>query len=660
MNSKTTIALLVIAVGLFSFIWFFERKIEPTKDRIGRAQRVLRFQSADVSKIEIQRRDAPDRSLTLEKRGDRWELTAPLAARASNDAVEPLLTALEYLDWQRRFTEKEVKSTGMSDAERGLEAPRMTIVLTAAGKPVKLLVGAETPVGGQLYLRAEGAAELLQSRRASDVFIVRKDLMYQLDKSVADYRDRTVLDLYAWQLSKLEIRTADPAAGARRIAAAKTDNKWRLTQPLTARADGRKIEDLVGKITALRREDFTDDAPSDLKPYGLDEPAVEVTLVGSESDGAKILLLGAPVPDHPDRVYAKRKEEHSVFTVRAEILEQLKAQPNDLRERHLADFHADDVTSIELTASEQQTRLRRNGEWRLTAPESAATEEGTAKNLLDALDSLEAKEFVADVASDLAAFGLDAPALRVTLHKDPPAAPPAANAETPPPPAAPLLELLFGKTDADKGIVFAKRGDEPFVYGVPTDAFAALPKSELDFRQRWVLRLPKEQIHAVTITRPDASFRIEKRNGQWSLAEPAEGALDNDALENILTLLTALRAEQWIARLSADTSLVPYGLDAPQLTLVVETLESAPASPGAVPAPQPPPSKVHALRVGNEKTTATGSLRYARLNDQPLLFLLSPFAVEQLSRPLVATPKAEPETKPEPAPAPAETPAQTQ
>ncbi len=656
MNTKSTYTLLVIALAMFAFIWFFERKTDPTQKSEAYKKRILLFERSDVTKVELKNRVHPDRAASLERKGDQWQFKTPVTARADTSAVNALLDTVQYVESQRRWSEKDQANPEWKKTEHGLGSPQIEVVLTVSGKPVSVKVGNEAPIGNAIYLQASASADLLHSKSPSHVFLVGKNFLAELDKPIADFRDRTVADLQVNQLNKFEIRVADAAtAGGRKLAASKSDSRWKLTAPIAARANLGKIEELARKITDLRREDFTDDDPKDLKPYGLDDPAAEITLIGKESEGAKIIQLGVPTKDGPDKLYAKRKDENSVFTVKSDILNQLKIQPNDLREKQIADFNRESVKGIEFTAGGATTKLQYDGSWRVTAPESVAAEPNAVSDLLERLGKLVALEFVADAPASLADYGLDNPTLRLSLLKAPlaepkkdeakkddakPAAPPTASA------VPPIVELLFGKANEEKKIAYVKRADEPFVYSVPQADYQIMPRNFLDVRDRNVLTINGKDIQMLEIVRADAKFKLQRTGDKdktvWSFLEPSQGVLDNDALQNVLVVLSIIKAEKWVAMTSKPEELAAYGLDKPQIAVHFELPSAGPAVAGAPPAP----SQKYLLLIGAESSPE--KLRFAKLADSSLIFLLEDFAFSQFSRNFIATPKpAEPAKAPD-------------
>src|SRR5262249_26031339 len=156
--------------------------------------------------------------------------------------------------------------------------------ITVSGRMQTIKLGDESKVGGNVYAAIAGSDK---------VYVIPKRMIESMGKTVDDMRDRAVVEITASQLNKLELRS-----GNRQIEMTKLENTpdatdgWRITRPINARADKTKIEDIGSKLADLKVEKFVTEDPKDLKPYGLDEPAQEVTVFTKGADGSKTVQFG--------------------------------------------------------------------------------------------------------------------------------------------------------------------------------------------------------------------------------------------------------------------------------------------------------------------------------------------------------------------------------
>ena len=94
------------------------------------------------------------------------------------------------------------------------------------------------------------------------------------------------------------------------------DGKWTLQMPLVARASDTDVQALLNKILGLRAVDFVTDDASNLSPYGLTSPSRDPLRHASTARTSTwSCRSAAPCPNKPDQVYAQRLKSNSVFTL---------------------------------------------------------------------------------------------------------------------------------------------------------------------------------------------------------------------------------------------------------------------------------------------------------------------------------------------------------
>src|SRR5207249_9019277 len=111
--------------------------------------------------------------------------------------------------------------------------------------------------------------------------------------------------------------------------------EWRMTQPMKARADNPKIEDLLQKLQNLRADKFvTDDPNADLASFGL-QPAELELVVAQGTNNLLLLQFGKSPTNDASLVYARRRDQNSVVLVAKDQLNSWRADYKDFRDRFL-------------------------------------------------------------------------------------------------------------------------------------------------------------------------------------------------------------------------------------------------------------------------------------------------------------------------------------
>jgi hypothetical protein len=513
MNARTTLFLILLVALVGGFVFWDHYKGTTTEKVEAKRKRILDLEPKDITGIDLVR---SNQTLVLERAGDNWDMKQPLATRADASAVNSILDELEFAERIRTITEKELE--GVSLVDFGLNPPVTRVTLHSKRRPVGLLIGHETPTKDALYVQVEGRKE---------VCVAVKSLQERLNQTVDSLRSRTAIEFSPASATRLEIKSADRVIELSRAAVlTNVVSRWVLTRPLTARADQNKVSELLSDLNGLRVQDFVSDDPKDVHIYLLDEPTRELTV--SAGDAGQTLVFGKSPTNDPSKVYAKLKTGNSIVTISADAAKRFGVQINDLRDPRVLSFPDDAVGGIEiLRGSDKIALTSSNQSWKLTAPTAVAGDTDAVQQFLRNLAELRATQFVADVATDLDQYGLAAPRLTVSLTGS------GTNI---------IAQLLAGNLDPSNGLYYVKRADEPFVYGVLSNALDKIPGSYGTFRTRQIFDLKPEQVTKLTV----GDVTVERDTaGKWKLTAPPQGVLDVDALQNLLALLCRLRADDF-------------------------------------------------------------------------------------------------------------------
>jgi hypothetical protein len=199
---------------------------------------------------------------------------------------------------------------------------------------------------------------------------------------------------------------------------------WALTQPVASQAGRWSVDALLGSLESLRMDSVADEAPKDLKPFGLDKPVRTVTL-GLGDGTRKTLEIGAATPDKKYNV--RVSDRPLVAVIPGAIVDELAKGMNELRAKRLLEVATYDVSGFETEAGgvkrvyARSTTKDKDGlevsKWRRTAPDAKDVETNKVQDALFAVGAVDVVEF-ADKPSPPATYGLDQPALKVTLRFD--------------------------------------------------------------------------------------------------------------------------------------------------------------------------------------------------------------------------------------------------
>src|SRR5690242_11415831 len=144
--------------------------------------------------------------------------------------------------------------------------------------------------------------------------------------------------------------------------------KWQITQPEALPADQDAVSSIVTSLSALNADTIVEDKASDLSPYGLKNPAIDVQIV--KKDGkTDDLMIGDETPTGSGN-YAKTANDPRVFTIATFNKTSIDKPVNDLRDKRLLTFDSAKLTPVALDAKGASIEFGKNGnnEWQIIKP----------------------------------------------------------------------------------------------------------------------------------------------------------------------------------------------------------------------------------------------------------------------------------------------------
>jgi len=657
----------LVLLGVFGLLQYTHAP--TTKDKLAIEARVLpalyNVSPDHVTEVTL-KRDKEEFVFTHQPESEQWQISKPLDVLADASQVRNIVNDLKNLERRtlsssgkdkrdKHYGLFEVKNAG-DLAQYKLDQPLKTVTLTYKSRDGKGPSETATLLVGDAAEGDEGLYVKLPDQNF--VFVVRKSSLASLDKKHAEFREHDLIATSRWSADRIALAWQD-----RKLAAEKKDAKWQLTDPITDRGDRTKIEELVGKFADLKVEedgDFIDDNATDLAKYGLDKPQLVVEVrkekgtstttddkKGKQAEKPQVvekLLIGGKVEGKEGKVYAKIDGQKYVVAVKASVLDDANKQPNDLRNHDLVELTQADVDYVSIARGGGAiTMSKKDFDWEIHEPKAVRAESTAVSDFLKKIDELEIKEFDAGDAKE---FGLDQPAVTLTLYqkgleekkeddkdakdkdkkedKDKEAEKKDDKPTTPQPKGTPI-KVHFGKRDTEKKLVYVKRGDEPGIFAVADDGlWDVVDRDYLAYRRKQLLSFSDPDVAKISIHRDGKSFSVERKEEKegetkrevWRMTEPVEAAADGTSVSDILFDVTRLAAKKFIAEAPAD--LKQYGLDEPRIRATV-TLKAQ----GEKKAEQ------HVLLIGSEIPDDGGS--YAKLADGDVVFAVEPRLVGYLN-----------------------------
>ena len=484
MRFKGTALLLVVALSIGAYVYFYEIRGSESRDKKKQEQnRLWKLDNATIQEISLSTASGGNQRITAVRAGEKeWKLTAPRALEADSEELGRVASSAADLS-----RESVVEANAPDLSVFGLASPQAKLEFkTKDGREYKIRFGNNNPSGSSTYAALEGKNE---------VFLVANYVASTFNKKLDDLRNRSVLSFDQFEARSLDLKSEKGS-----VQLVKDNDRWWLAGKERWAADSSGVNAVLGALSNTKLKEFFDEDPEQYATLGFDKPTVEADLTVGKDKAIKRLVVGLPKSKllkkgekpkpEPKKEKAKDKDKDSkkedkdkkdetasppelyiarddsrkeLFFVEKEFVDKLLKSPSDLRDKALAAFQRWDIDDITLKNSKGEFHFSKpsgSGDWVL-GDAKKKTKWDAVSGILDALEK-PVKSFV-DRPAQPADYGLDAPKVRVSLKQG----------------GAVKVEVSFGKETAE-GVYASVRG-ESSVKVADKESLQKLDKGEADF-----------------------------------------------------------------------------------------------------------------------------------------------------------------------------------
>ena len=397
MNFRNTIiAIFVLAIigGYALYVGKFAKPEETT-------QKLFQLKPDDIAKIVLK---YPDRELELERNKSlgQWSIVKPVGTDADQTASNNLARAIA--DCQ---LVKTVEDNPTDLKPFGLDKPQVTVTVTTfAGKAYPgIEVGKTTPIGFNAYIKTtdQPAVMLTQSAFQSG-----------MNKSLNDMRNRDLMSFTMDEVQKFVLAKDDGTT----IEIDRDGDNWKIVQPAVYKADDTQVREALSALLNAKVADFINDAPTAVTEYGLGKPHVMATVYLKNGTQQSLLFGFKQTEAGKDGVYVRRGERAPVYTVHEYVMNDVDRSLLALRDKTVFAFDPANVESLKIKDESGTFTLKRSpaGKWDIVeGGKTSSADVPVVERFLDQLRDLKGNAIVADPMPSFMPFGLNAPAIDVTL-----------------------------------------------------------------------------------------------------------------------------------------------------------------------------------------------------------------------------------------------------
>lgn len=678
MKFRTTLVLLIVALGLAGWIAIYERgdtsrTVANAAGGVGKL--LVSFDPAGIDRIVI---ETGETTTELQRHAIYWIFKKPITDRASALTVSAALDQLGHLNIVDELRPGELlNSPELSDEALGFGTPdaiRVRLFTSPETDPdsapdkkatesddekadaaandreiAVLVMGNPAPLSNSLYARIES-----DPSRAALTYVVSGGPRQYFSDPVAILRDRSLIGVPTDQIVGVTVRTAggDVEVG-RRIVSPQTG--WTMVRPLQTRADASMMEDFLARLSGLQISGVaTESAPSSALPNQIPTGAARIDLMVNGWDRPLSLYIAeksaaagsdstAPTANDPQAPWltAQVSTRPGVYDLRSGLLADLPDTAAEFRDPYLARIPVQLLHRITIASRNGPNFMlfyerfpQGGGEW-WVSPSPGVKERANReriKRLLNAINGGRVLEFLNAEPAELEKYGMRSPELQIAFDMHAPkfnedGSVVVENGATP---RTTQRILQFGRTD-DENTLYANFVNEPWVYKIDPAIRSAIPSHPLKWRDLKVLNFNLIGLRSIERSGGSDSgidkvmLDYEYTADRWQATADDTDAtvrLDPSKAMTLARTLGSLEAVDWITNLQTAYQLLD---EQPSMEITVTRREIDPLTNSMKPV-------ADHLRFAK----APGVGYYGQIVGSPNVFLLSADIYRDLTQPLLA------------------------
>jgi hypothetical protein len=284
----------------------------------------------------------------------------------------------------------------------------------------------------------------------------------------------------------------------------KQSDAWQVVQPIVTAADGPTVEGIVTEIAGANVS-RTLTPSGDLSAYGLKQPAVIASV--RLKDGTHHSLQFGDKDFSGSAVYAIVDDAKQVSLIPAGVMETANKPIDDLRDRAVLHFNADDVQAVDVKKSSGEVALARQGSnWVLHKPRETPASLNAVNAMLEAISLGKFTTVASETPQDLGRYGLANPAMTLTLTLK----------------SGKQATLQLGKKEGQE--YDARDPSRPMVFHVGEPIYKKVDEGLADLRDKKVYAFDANALSNIEIHNRTTNETIvcnQAKDKTWQIEQPA-------------------------------------------------------------------------------------------------------------------------------------------
>ena len=312
---------------------------------------------------------------------------------------------------------------------------------------------------------------------------------------------------------------------------------WKITAPKPLVGDADTVSTILYAISPLETDRVIDEKASDLKSYGLANPAVEVSATGKDGKSQK-LLVGDDVPTGGSS-YAMLAGDPRVFLISSTSKSNLNKGVKDLQDKRLLPVDFNNISKIEIVSKKLDLAFgSSNGQWVMQAPKDVRGDTSKLEGIVEKLRLATMDPSAADADTKKAASSFSSGVPVATVK--------AADASG-------SQELQVRKSKDD---YYAKTTAMEGSFKVTKELGDAIDKNLDDFREKRLFDFAESNPEKIEIHSGSKSYFLTRSGEDWWSDGKKMDAVSIDSVIREIRLLSATKFQS-------------AGFSSPAATLIV-------------------------------------------------------------------------------------------
>lgn len=526
MKLKSLYVLIFIFLGLLSYIYFFERHIPSTQEKIESRKRVFSFKTDDIGELTIKNKHGFFELKKIDK--NNWVIVNDKGnIRADSVEINAILNELQFMEFGREISSKEVQSASL-----GLDNPHTEIKFNNGKSAYCLKFGEATSLGDNIYACA-------QINNKINYYVLQTTVKEMIEKEYNSLRDKKVLGEMLFIPNYIELEKGDSKYILEFLNA-----KWNIKYPIERKADEKTVRNVINAAESLGISEFVDDSPNaDFVKYGLQNP--DGKLVLKNADRIVTLYIGNQY-DNGKKIYIRNNFENSVYGADSVLINNLFPDLFELSTKQFFFMNEEEISDIKINYLIYSFIIKhKNDDWFLSQPVEIKLDNSSVSNLIKNLNEYLITEYI-DESSRIQTIKEE---LKNTVY----------NITVIPYRNETGIINLAIYIDKDLN-AYVSKNDDKYLYKIKIDQDKKLPSGFMELADKQIFNINMLNLEKITFSRQGKTITFSKSNNDWFIGG---NKISQDKADKILDIVQDIKVKKFINQ-KTDLLLNEYNLKSAQ------------------------------------------------------------------------------------------------